>query len=1591
MAGLSFSATAKWKYSIDIPYNTVTYRNNKYEIVGNTFTIGSENSSVTYTLNVPYGYVTNGNVYQIRKNEETGNVGFYILSTNISYIITFDSNDIPKTASDGITTYNISKNSTTELYSFTVENITYILDLSISKCTDGTIAKIDNDKFTIDNKEYTIKIDSSSFGDLSKDIATLIDESNIINNSNPPYPRTVKLDLISYFGIPTQKTKKLIWDASGIDYVYMKNGQRKKLLNIPFSSIPTLYDANDNPAYNIFLSATGNYSLLLSEQYICINPKFILVFIDGKYSYDWECIDSMLILKTIPKRSIEIYLLSNYDYNLQDQTHYYKKDAIYDEETGQYAYPDNTSVPFTFNNLRKNQFIEHHLKSTESFIIGSLGIGSFIEKNEISTRLLVRFSKTDFKLHNLIRIVEVVQNQSETYEDIIVRKKLCEQDTPWSKDFSLWKGVEDIFGTSNNSSTLIFDDTGHLIDPKSIDWFNKRLAPYESYEYVEIQHPENRVYTGEIYYPSATHNPEEHIEHDPLNEYRYKQLYQTNYKLVHLAGNRTYEYDTYFRKNFEILHLEETAYIKEYPSTKKGENLLLNDILLNNIYQNDDSLDEDAHIVRGLTSVQIQAETGYVRNVICVPVIENHTEEEMEIISTRLAASNINSTLNIEVPKIEESMLVFVDGKKLIPSTTTKNPSNYSLAPEKTYSTIISKNKKYVKLNQIFADEQEHVVNVFYPNLKNLDSHFLANLGSFDRNSTQFLKFSEVFQRYGYITIYIIDNIYSKISSVIGFISFNDVYGTLNEDEINASHERVYGALAPYLGLGALAHKPSIDGSLVTFKINDNYIDSMNDDYDNRLNATDGTSVLDRVAAKYLDYYLACFDVLNENNDTVHIEVPLSCLLTNPVFNVLDMEFYIFNDNANAACSISIDHTSFNSISQSFSFNNLRKNIYMEHYGNIVTYHILDAFYISDINEGIVRFHKSDKIYYRRYQEFDLSVLIHFIVNSVHSFGYLPNGYVSGDILLPERYEFVDYASLSDTDNLPYNGIRITFNDEIDFPEMDSSLETRITFTNLVDISFSHISNSLIRMCEFRGVLNNFDTVDNNLYFGSIPVRNFINDSLSGLNEKIMDHCDWVVDSDNFTVSYSFPFLHNFPENIQIFITETELPITDKGLVIYNDSYISTERTRINLESIEDYEKIMLEFEPNESYYEDESDYRFNMVTVKYVCNSLEKARLVRNKLIQCYVYCIERDLDLSNDYDVIWNNVYKLEQEMNRFSSMLFDKSGYLISPDSIDWVFNEFNYPMYDNQISILPLNSTYPAVIGEVYDNALEREQIMNLCLDDVIMIDNELKDIGNGLTNESYVPIDYDLQDIQKWLYLCNNDYVYWLEYIDENEDIMKIHVNQDDYIDNNVFCFINGIKVSDEDFEKNDARCIYRVKNFSKYKTERYKFKKYSKIFDNERIVYIQNSMFTFDESNTVVKMNDDSLFAKAEFADINDIIPDDNLVVKTDLENSREIVVFNYNPDDIQYVVKEQQEKYVFPDYYAYDLRRYALVFINGIREKAYVVNGNEIVLDLKPTDKLEIYVFKKYDYNWIDEVRYQQYTDSRIFYVHNLKTLRVV
>lgn len=1533
------------------------------------------------------------------------------------------------------------------------------------------------------------------------------------------------IDLINYFGIDTDgRNKTLLKNCKGTDLIYTKNSNKKQLTDLKFSDIPVMYVDSTLKDELLLKAIPETYYLTVSEKYIELNSKFIVVFVDGKYTTDWHCESTILYLHFAPKFNFEIYLLSEHDYNATDLVHYYSNGT--------------DDICFTFNNLRLNQFMEHHLNIKSLYILGNIGIRSFVKKSDIKTRHLIHFASFISKKSTQIKIKNVVQNQSETYEDVVIRKRYTDQpNTQWSKDFSLWAGVKDIYATSNSSSTLLFDQYGKLIDPKAIDWFNKRLAPYSSYDYVEIQPMGNRVYTGEIYFPSLDYElisgTKDHTERDPYNEFRYKNLYETNYNVVYVNSIPIFEYDTYYKKIFETLHLEETVYVEhtvdpnekfpvEIQLTKKSENLLLDDIILNNIFENDNRYNTDPYIITNLTSVQIQSDCSFIRRVI---------------------VTNNKNDLKIEVTR-NTNILVFVDGEKQL---------------ESEYTTSVKNGKQYITLNKKYADSTEHVVNIFFYNKNNIISkksyQLTGTINDFDfftTNSALFTKYEKMlpqFLLYGYIGI-------DDISSLI-------YVHKVSNDEVSSGYPNklCVPGTGTHPTLDALASKlvnECLYGKMLEVKLSDQWVSGkdifldidgyseINSPYDfytkngNLVGYVGSKQTIHRTKPSIIDILVIPFYYPDDNNVPTYGELPLSYIFGNPVFAGIAFDLYTFEKSKSGykgAYNFSIDHSDFNSIAQSFTFNNLRKNIYMEHYSIIHNFHIFtnSNFYIQSSFvklkfTNLLNFNFKLKNYtlvqsYDKYGTINIydTLDANFFDGGIYVRPFIDSS-LEPDLIIIKKGSIIAKNSIIN-DTIYKNKLDKDINVIVDsIIEPDSTIVTGSIINGIEYLTTEQINDKIIVKLGSKIKKNSIiasDSVINSLTYTSITtldediiitlesiiksgsklakgstINGTIYNTLTALNGDIIITSDditkpssitdnynffidkndisWIEGDDytlsftyryNFTTEYSeFDIQHSVMEiedNLLILVTDELLPVNTINDIEYDDELILKSIKYYNPSSTQ--EKYFTIGKETKEYVctdirDDKTITRtitstYNTITITFKSDA-ENINSVRSYLSNCYIYTRQVDTKTKGD------KIYYLESGFNKLATLAFDNNGYLISPDGIDWSCMQFYFPLisypssyssFENSInyinnrlpkinnatiSILPLHNSFPSIVDEVYDIALNKEKIMNLRLNDFIDIDDDYQRIGSniddngdyientGLKNNSKVPIIPTLLDKSSWYKLSNNSYIYWIEpKTEENMDKMKLIADEDDAIDSEeVFVFINGIKIFEEDLEINLGRHMYTINNFSKYKRERFKIIYNYKLDDIEKLLdtkdsidnyykklYIdENNKFTFTPTTDIVTVDDDSWEDNIKVISTTDITKTTRLVVLANREIANEIVVFNYKIDDIEYIIKDnvitypndmpsntiiktkdKQKIYTFPGYKDYDLKRYVMVFVNGLRNTNYTITEDSTLIfnkKLSASDRLEIYVFKKFDYNWHNYIKYNQYNNNRFFYAHNLK-----
>jgi hypothetical protein len=99
----------------------------------------------------------------------------------------------------------------------------------------------------------------------------------------------------------------------------------------------------------------------------------------------------------------------------------------------------------------------------------------------------------------------------------------------------------------------------------------------------------------------------------------------------------------------------------------------------------------------------------------------------------------------------------------------------------------------------------------------------------------------------------------------------------------------------------------------------------------------------------------------------------------------------------------------------------------------------------------------------------------------------------------------------------------------------------------------------------------------------------------------------------------------------------------------------------------------------------------------------------------------------------------------------------------------------------------------------------------------------------------------------------------------------------------------------------------------------------------------------------------------------------ENTIVIHNDENAREAIVFQYNENDLDALIQESNptSKVFYLPRRTYE-KRNLLVFVDGYRTTNYYIAGDTIVLqDKEIPSSIEVYVFKQYDYLYLDKNKY--------------------
>ena len=372
--------------------------------------------------------------------------------------------------------------------------------------------------------------------------------------------------------------------------------------------------------------------------------------------------------------------------------------------------------------------------------------------------------------------------------------------------------------------------------------------------------------------------------------------------------------------------------------------------------------------------------------------------------------------------------------------------------------------------------------------------------------------------------------------------------------------------------------------------------------------------------------------------------------------------------------------------------------------------------------------------------------------------------------------------------------------------------------------------------------------------------------------------------------------------------------------------------------------------------------------------------RLLRDGTFDVFPYTSSSIIPSDDEtVDTNMNEITYLESKFNKNMTMLFDDKGLLINPKSIDWSITKFNIPQPTKYITTVCLNGNKPAIIGDLLKTNLRSIKTSEAdILLDVAQSQLNTNRIELLSTQDNVVsnPYSYDTDKLEN---IGNTDYLY---YKISNDAFDTLYVNEDDFIAENIFAFVNGKKVYKDDITIQVEGNCYIVSNFEKYNGNRNSYTDIGSMKENDFIMDDNNE---FCSINTLNGDSDVLEFKNNIETNSIDELNQKSLVI-TQKTNSKECVIFQYNPNDIESIVEVKHPSYrIFSLPNVGYMKQNLLVFVNGIRTNNYFIEGNKLVFPNNITlDTVEIYVFKKYDYLFVEDNKYNQ--NYYNFIVQNIK-----
>jgi hypothetical protein len=341
----------------------------------------------------------------------------------------------------------------------------------------------------------------------------------------------------------------------------------------------------------------------------------------------------------------------------------------------------------------------------------------------------------------------------------------------------------------------------------------------------------------------------------------------------------------------------------------------------------------------------------------------------------------------------------------------------------------------------------------------------------------------------------------------------------------------------------------------------------------------------------------------------------------------------------------------------------------------------------------------------------------------------------------------------------------------------------------------------------------------------------------------------------------------------------------------------------------------------------------------------------------------------------------------------MVFDDRGLLIHPADVEWALMQFNMPQVTKKLTFVCLNPKNPAIYGEFIKTTLKKIPVEAVDKETYIAMSNKVNDVVKELGLDDSPVVEQFTYDTKEFENIGLKNDLYQVIF---STPYYAFFPPEDEFIKDNVMLFVNGKKAFlkyEYDLEGNRVQSIkarefvisdgyyYLLNGIDNFMIPRNRFKELGSFIEIENIM---NAKQLYEQLGNVRGSEDIYILGEDEAVlDLVDDFTEHTKVLFNDT-NAKECIVFQFNDDDLDDLIQEYKpttDTFKLPNR-NYE-KRNLLVFVDGYRTTDYVISDDKLVLSKVP-DTIEIYVFKKYDYLYLDDNKYN--SNSYNFITKNIK-----